>query len=129
MPAPWLRRFLAAERGASAAEFALVALVFLALILTTINLSLALYSANSLHFAAQKTARCFAMASLNGEIGDNDCLEQAPSFYKGAQIAATFAHSTASCGNTVTGTGTFQLVTGVANLALPLSASACYPLQ
>lgn len=123
------RHFRRSEQGSSAAEFALVFPVFIALVLTVINLSLVLYGVTGLHFAAQKTARCLAMNSVEGTISANTCLADAPSRYAGPVIGVSFVRTTAGCGNTVTGTGTFPLRTGLVNLSMPLSASACYPLQ
>jgi Flp pilus assembly protein TadG len=124
-----LRRFRRSERGASAAEFAIVIPVFLMLVLTTINFGMFLYSLSDLHYTAQRTARCFAMASLNGVIGANTCLDDASSNYNGMITGVSFTHSAGACGNTVTGAGSFNILTGFASLPVNVSASGCYPLQ
>jgi Flp pilus assembly protein TadG len=124
-----LGRFRRSERGASMAEFALVFPVFIALVLMTINVCMLLYGVTDLHFAAQKTARCIAMKSSDGVVPDNNCLDQAASLYTGPAIAAAFTHTTDGCGNTVTGTGSFTVITGLVNVPVSISASGCYPLQ
>jgi Flp pilus assembly protein TadG len=124
-----LRSFLRSESGASALEFAIVAPVFIFLVLATINLASMAYSVTDLHFAAQRTARCVAMKSTDGVIAANTCVADAASAYTGAPIGATFVRTAAGCGNTVTATGTFAVRTGLVTLDVPLSAAACYPLQ
>lgn len=125
-----LRTFAISERG-SAAEFAIVFPIFIALTLGAINLGLALYASSTLHFAAQKTARCIAVQNYNTSPPSTaGCMGQAASFYKGPAIGVTFAHTTGGCGNTVTGSGSFTVITGItAGITVPLSASSCYPLQ
>lgn len=125
-----LRAYRRGDRGSGAAEFAIVLPVFLALTLGAINLSMLLFGATSLHFAAEKTARCIAISSVGGAATNvAGCLALAPTYYKGPAIGATFAQTVAGCGNTVTGTGSFTLITGLVNPTVPLSASGCYPLQ
>ena len=128
-PPHQLRRFRRSEAGASAVEFAIVAPIFIFLVLALINLSLLLYGVSDLHFAAQRAARCVAMNSSDGVVATNTCLTDAPSAYTGPSISASFVRTTVGCGNTVTGSGTFALRTGLVTLDVPLSASACYPLQ
>ena len=127
-----LSAFRRCEQGASLAEFALVVPVFVGLMLAVINLSIAIYGLNDLHFAAQRTARCIAMKSASGAVGATDvsaCLTQASSTYTGPAVGATFARTTAGCGNTVTGTGSLTIYTGLVNKPVSLSAAGCYPLQ
>lgn len=126
---PLLRRFRRSERGASAAEFVLVVPVFILLVLTTVNFGSLMYGVSDLHYAAQRTARCIAMHSNNGTIADNTCLGDASGLYTGTITGVTFDRSAAGCGNTVTGTGSFTILTGLANVPVTISAAGCYPLQ
>jgi Flp pilus assembly protein TadG len=112
-------------------EFVMVFPAFIALTLGAINLCSLFYAASTLHFAAQKTARCIAVQNYaTSPPSTGGCLGQAASFYKGPALGGlAFAQSTGGCGNTVTGSGSFTLVTGVYDAAIPISASSCYPLQ
>lgn len=121
--------FLTSERGATAAEFALVFPVFAILTLSVINISMLLFGVTDLHFASQKTARCIALKSSDGVIAANNCLTDAPSLYTGPMMSVSFSQSAAGCGNTVTGAGSFKLLVGLKNVTVPVSASSCYPLQ
>ncbi|MFC3069164.1 TadE/TadG family type IV pilus assembly protein [Phenylobacterium soli] len=123
-----LVRFACSTKGASLVEFALVFPVFIVLTLATINLGMLLYGVNDLHYAAQRTARCIAVGGGSGTAVTN-CLDQAPTLYFGPSMGASFTHSTAGCGNTVTGSGAFTVITGLVNPSVSISASGCYPLQ
>lgn len=120
--------FLRSSEGASLAEFALVFPVFIALTLGTINLGLLLYGVTDLHYAAQRTARCIAVGGGSASAVAN-CLDAATGLYMGPVMGASFSHSTAGCGNTVTGTGAYTVITGLINPAVSISASGCYPVQ
>lgn len=119
--------FLRNERGASAAEFALVIIPFIAFFLGGIGISFLLYANSTLQYAAEDAARC---ASVKTGICSNLTATQnyALSRYSGPVIAPIFTASVAACGNRVTGTAVFQLNTGLINLAVPLAASACFPI-
>lgn len=121
--------FGTSERGATAAEFALVFPLFAILTLTVINMSALLFGVTDLHFASQKTARCIALKSSDGIVGANNCLTDAPTLYTGPMMSVSFSQSAAGCGNTVTGSGSFKLLLGLKNVTVPVSASSCYPLQ
>lgn len=121
------RGFLRNERGASAAEFALVIFPFITFFLGAIGVSLLLYANSTLQYAAEDAARC---ASVKTSICSSLTATQnyALGRYSGPVIAPIFTASVAACGNRVTGTATFQLKAGLINLAVPLAASACFPL-
>lgn len=125
-----LRRLMAAEDGASTAEFVLVFPVFIALTLGVINLCMLLYAVTNLHFATQRTARCIAVQNYaTSPPNTGTCMGLAPSYYSGPAVAPAFVHTTGACGNTVTATASFNLITGLYDAAVPISASSCYPLQ
>ncbi len=124
----WIARFRRENAGATAVEFAIILPCFLALTFGTINLCVALYANTALHFAADDAARC---ESVKTTICDSaaDTQTYAVNHYNGPNISPSFTATTASCGNQVTGTATFQLNAILTNLSIPLSATSCFPIQ
>jgi Flp pilus assembly protein TadG len=114
------------ENGAGAAEFALVLLPFLALIFGIIEVSLMMYANQTLQYAAESAARCFSVnAATCGTTGATQAY--AATRYSGPNIAPVFVANNTGCGHTVTGTANFQLSAVVVSIAVPLSATACFP--
>jgi len=123
-----LRAFLTSQSAAVAAEFAMVIPLLLLLTLGTINLGVMGYAFSNLHYAVQTAARCGAVnAATCGTVGDTQTY--AASAYVGPTITPSFTATVSATCSSVTGTGTFQFVTGVASIPISLSANACYPLQ
>lgn len=60
-----MRRFRAARRGETAVEFALVAGLFVLLLLAPIELGLMIWTGSSLQTVAAQTARCAAIGSCS----------------------------------------------------------------
>jgi Flp pilus assembly protein TadG len=114
------------EKGATALEFAILSPVFMLIVVGGVNLGLLLYAAGSLHFAVEDAARC---ASVRTTVCTNATTTQsyASSHYYGPSISPTFTYTSTTCGNSVTGSGTFGFHVGVANYSVPLSATACFP--
>lgn len=121
-----VRRYWKNENGSGAAEFALVVIPFLALVFAIIGLSMMVYANNSLQYAAEKAARCFAV-NVTSCATTGATQTYAAAQYAGPNIAPVFVASTAGCGHTVTGTATLTLDAVVTSLSVPLTASACFP--
>ena len=120
-----LRRFLVCDHGATALEFALVTPAFLALVLGGLSACALLYSTVSLQDAAERGARCFSVDS--GTCGSASAAQTyAQGFYHGVG-APTFTASTPACGHQVAATLTLELAAVLANVSVPLTASACFP--
>ena len=60
-----IRRYPSDERGASAAEFALVTVPFVALTLGIIGLGMALYANQCLQYATEAAARYYSVQTAN----------------------------------------------------------------
>jgi Flp pilus assembly protein TadG len=124
------RLFWLCERGAIAAEFALVLPVFVLLTIGTIGVGTMMSMIVSLHFAVEDAARC---ASVKTTVCTNAGTTQtyATGQYKGPTVTglafALTAAAAGNCGNKVVGTGTYTLRTGLGAISVPVSASACYP--
>jgi len=107
------------ERGTTAIEFALVAPVFLALLLGIFHLSLLGFTLASLHYAVEQGARCGAISTACPEIA---------TYYHAPTPAPVFTENAAApCGTSVRGTVTYDLNVLLYRASIPLSASACFP--
>ncbi len=120
-------RYRKDERGAVAAEFAMVVLPFLALVFGIIQVSMMFYANHTMQYAAEGAARCASVMSTSTCNGNTAITTYAQGLYKGPNISPVFTPSTASCGHKVVATANFQILTGLVNTTVPLSTSACFP--
>jgi Flp pilus assembly protein TadG len=112
--------------GASAVEFAILAPVFFMIVVGGLNVSLLMFTAGNLQYAVARAARC---ASVNTTVcaDPTSTAAYANSQYLGTAGSPIFTYSNTGCGNTVSGTVTFVLNSGVRQYSIPLTASACMP--
>ena len=129
------------QRGSTAAEFALILPVFVALILAVIHFSMVVYAAVELHDATEWTARCVAVSANNPSGATTTCapnptaaqvLAYGQGRYTGPKITPTFqlvTSPTVSCTNStqISGSGTYRMWLGVASVSVPINAKACFP--
>ena len=122
-------RYFRDNNGAGAAEFALVVVPFIGLVLGIIGLSMALYANQTLQFATEAAARYYSVqAAIGNNPSTTTITNYASTHYKGPSITPSFvANAAASCGHQVTGTGTLPLNTGLVNTSVTLHSSACFP--
>lgn len=123
-----LAGFWRGEHGATAMEFVLVLPILIMLTIGVINASLMIYSVATVHFAAEDAARwCMINASSCSTTTVNT---YAKSRYAGFASPSFTLTTPANCGGEqVTGTATYTFVTGMASMAVPISATACHPLS
>lgn len=121
-----LRAYWWDEHGGGAAEFAIVVLPFSALIFGIIHLCLMLYANQNLQFAVEGAARCSSVMSTT-TCPPGSVATYAAGLYKGPNISPNFIYSTAGCGHTVTGNGSYTLNAVFVRVAVPLSSTACFP--
>lgn len=117
------------ECGASTIEFAIVAPVFLTMVVGGMHLSILGFTASNLHYAAEQGARCGAIQTTR--CTSATLAESAASgvFNNFSGATATFiATPTATCGYRMVGTLTYPVSTGISTINVPLSAAACYPV-
>lgn len=137
-----LNRYHRDQRGSTAAEFALIVPVFVALVLAAIHASMVVYAAVELHDATEYTARCVAVAANNPSGATTTCAPNPTSAqvlaygqgrYTGPKITPTFqlvtTPTTVSCTNStqISGSGTYRMWLGVASFSIPITAKACFP--
>jgi Flp pilus assembly pilin Flp len=123
-------KFLRDQRGAVAAEFALVIGFAMITVLGLINGGLMLYSYSNLHMAVENTARWASIrTTIDGAApGSTDLQAKGAGFYMGATAAPAFAVAAATCGMQVTASTTFSLSLGLGSAPVSMSATSCYPL-
>jgi Flp pilus assembly protein TadG len=115
------------QEGTTAVEFAIIAPVFLLLILGTIGLCFALFLVGSLHFAVEDGARCASVnATLCGDQASTILYTQ--SRYMGPNVSPNFIFNPgAPCGKSVTGNVSYSMDIGFRTFVIPISATACFP--
>jgi Flp pilus assembly protein TadG len=114
------------RQGTTAVEFAIVAPVFIALVIGTMALCLGLFLVGSLHFAVEDGARC---ASVKTTICSDKPSTEAytQSRYFGPNLSPTFTYAAASCGNSVSASISYSMNVGFTTYTIPISATACFP--
>ena len=116
--------FAGCERGAAAAEFALLLPALIGVLLGVIWASLLTYSVASLHYAVQGAARCYSVESQCASA--SAAQNYARNHYFGANVP-TFTASNATCGHQVSGSVNVAFRLALGNWEVPLSATACFP--
>ena len=122
-----LRRFMDCHQGSTAAEFALVLPLMLLLSIGTIAVGAMMFANTALHYATQDSARCYAVKT--SVCANADAVQDyGEGKYGGPPLdSLTFTATAAACGRQVVGTGTFVMSTGLGDLDVDMSATACYP--
>jgi Flp pilus assembly pilin Flp len=120
------------QEGTTAVEFAIIAPVFILVVLGTIGLCFTLFLIGSLHFAVEDGARCASVkTSICQDIPTTIAYTQ--SRYLGPNVSPTFTlNNAAPCGpantgNSVTGTVSYTWDIGFRRFVIPISATACFP--
>ena len=114
------------QQGTTAVEFAIIAPVFIALLIGTMVLCVALLLVGSLHFAVEDGARC---ASVKTTICSDAATTVAytQSRYFGPAVSPTFTYAAAACGNSVSASISYSMNVGFQTFVVPISATACFP--
>lgn len=114
------------QQGTTAVEFAIVAPVFIALLIGAIAVCIGLFLIGSLHFAVEDGARC---ASVKTTICSDAATTVAytQSRYFGPDVSPTFTYATAACGNSVSASINYSMNVGFRTFVVPISATACFP--
>ncbi len=123
------RTFIGGEDGASAVEFALVALVFVGVILGVMGLGVMFWTNTTLHYAAEDAARC-AVVKTTICTSAATTRTYAANHYMGPAISPVFTATKSGCGAggwTVTGSANYPLNTGLFSMTIPISATSCFP--
>lgn len=114
------------DDGATAIEFAILAPVFLMLVVGTIYLCIGLFMVGSLNFAVQKSARCAAVQSTVCT-DSASTIAYAKKSYFGPKPIPTFTYAEKACGKNVSGSDSFVLELVMTKVTVPIHATACFP--
>jgi Flp pilus assembly protein TadG len=115
------------EQGTTAVEFAIIAPVFIAMLVGTIALCVALFLVGSLHFAVEDAARC---ASVKTTICPDSAttITYAQNHYYGPNVSPTFNPPVdAACGKSMSASISYSMNVGFRTFVIPVSATACFP--
>ncbi len=118
------------RRGTTAVEFAIVAPVFIGLLIGTVSLSVGLFLIGSLHYAVEEGARCASVKAACQVSGSPDAtatIAYTQSRYFGPNGSPTFTYAAAACGNSVSASINYSLDVGLKTFTIPISAKACFP--
>jgi len=114
--------------GTSALEFAIVAPVFIALVIGTFFLCMGLFVVASMHFAVEEGARC---ASINQAVCSNATatIAFAKSRYYGPSGAMpTFTYNAAAtCGYSISASINYAADLGLTKVTIPFAVTSCFP--
>jgi Flp pilus assembly pilin Flp len=115
------------NRGTTAVEYALIAPVFIGLIVSAFYFYMVLFLIGSLHYAVEEGARCASVRTL--QCSDNSAIvSYTNSQYFGPSVSPTFTYTAnLPCGNSVNGSANFVANLGLKTVTIPISASACFP--
>jgi Flp pilus assembly protein TadG len=120
------RSILRNQDGTTAVEFAIIAPVFIMLVLGTIGLCFAFFLIGSLHYAVEDGARCASVKTTICLDGPTT-IAYTQSRYMGPNVSPTFTYAAAACGSSVSGSITYSVNVGFRTLTIPITATACFP--
>ncbi len=121
------------RRGTTAIEFAILAPVFILLVIGTFYLCMCLSVVGSMHYAVEDGARC---ASVKTPLQCNDkatTITYTQNHYYGPSSPPTFDYDNpayaAACpsGHSVSGSLSYVVNFGLQQITVPISAVACFP--
>jgi Flp pilus assembly protein TadG len=113
------------ERGTTAVEFAMVAPIFIALVIGILYLCLCLFLIGSLHYAVEEGARCASVRTTVCKDASTT-VAYVQSRYFGPS-SPTFTYAAAACGNSVSGSINYVAQLGLTQFTIPIAATACFP--
>ena len=115
------------QQGTTAVEFGIIAPVFIALLLGTIGLCVALFLIGSLHFAVEDGARCASVKTTICADGPTTIAYTQSRYLGPSGVTPTFTYAAAACGNSVSASITYSVNVLFKTLVIPISATACFP--
>ena len=115
------------QHGTTAVDFGLIAPVFIALLVGTMGLCVALFLIGSLHFAVEDGARCASVKTTICADGPTTVAYTQSRYLGPSGVTPTFTYAAAACGNSVTASITYSVNVLFKTLVIPISATACFP--
>jgi TadE-like protein len=120
------------NRGTTAVEFAIIAPVFIGLVVSLLYLCMGLFLVGSLHYAVEEGARCASVRTHTNQ-ACNDPTQIVPytqSRYFGPSSSPTFNYTyypPPACGHSVSGSVNYVANLGLKTVTIPIAATACFP--
>lgn len=114
------------QHGTTAVEFAIVAPVFIVLIIGLLYVCMALFAVGSLHYAVEEGARCASVKTVVCA-NANATLTYTKNHYFGPNSSPTFTFAALACGNSVSGSANYAMDLGLTKFTVPITATACFP--
>ncbi len=113
------------DRGTTAVEFAMIAPVFILLLVGTVCLCITFFLVGSLHYAVEEGARC---ASVKTTVctDASSIVSYTQNHYFGPS-APNFTYAAAACGSSVSASLSYVVNLGITRVTVPVRASACFP--
>ena len=115
------------QQGTTAVEFGIIAPVFIALLVGTMGLCVALFLIGSLHFAVEDGARCASVKTTICADGPTTVAYTQSRYLGPSGVTPTFTYAAAACGNSVSASITYSVNVLFKTLVIPISATACFP--
>ncbi len=115
------------SQGTTAIEFALVLPAYVGLIVGGMYLCLGLFTATSLQYAVQKSARCASVNSTTCSSSATTVAYARSAYHGPSSPAPSFTYSTGTCGYTVSGTVNYVFDFGLKDVTFPITISSCFP--
>lgn len=115
------------NRGTTAVEYALVAPVFIGLVVSGFYFYMGLFLIGSLHYAVEEGARCASVKTLLCS-DSSTIISYTKSHYFGPDVSPTFTYTpNLPCGNSVSASVNFVANIGLQSVTFPITANACFP--
>jgi Flp pilus assembly protein TadG len=121
-------RILGGERGAVAAEFALILPGMIIISLGVVNLCVLMFAASTVHFTVENAARWCMINSTTCTSSTVNTFATNHYFGPATNLTFSLSGSPICNGVQVNGQATVAFVTGVSDVSVPISATACHPL-
>ena len=115
------------QQGTTAVEFGIIAPVFIALLVGTMGLCVALFLIGSLHFAVEDGARCASVKTTICSDGPTTVAYTQSRYLGPSGVTPNFTYAAAACGNSVSASITYSVNVLFKTLVIPISATACFP--
>jgi len=116
------------NQGTTTLEFAMVAPVFITLVVGAFFLSMGLFAVASMHFAVQQGARCAALQNTTNCKDAATTISYVQKNYYYGPGTPTFSYDApAACGYSISASMSYVADLGLTKVTIPFAATSCFP--